>query len=308
LLNERYRLRLINKIVRKYKLPSWWIQSVIVEYFPCRRYLENESLWTFDFKLINDKLIETLPERHVVIPEYYIVQNIRPEDFRQRLLLTAFGSNPVAEMDEKDLYPDGILKESCFPVLGNSIDIWDPKLNFHTHAVVLDNGSLYQWKIAEVYNINETSSWFKSPLFDLVPLFKIYEKIIQYNKQDILKNPTQDQRKKVQLFYEELEQAREPLRQKIWDYHIQMKNNETVKNTPSQIPRFTILDSFRFDNCRYQIYSPIEPLFYRAALRNCKLAKAARDEVIKNREDNSILKEIEYSLMTIISAADLILT
>jgi hypothetical protein len=137
LLNERYRLRLINKLVRKYNLPPWWVQSVIVEYFPCRRFLENESLWTFDFKLINDKLIETLPIKHVVIPEYYIVQNIRPEDFRQRLLLTAFGSNPVAEMDEKDIYPDGVLNESCFPVLGNSIDVWDPKLGFHIHAVIL---------------------------------------------------------------------------------------------------------------------------------------------------------------------------
>lgn len=93
-------------------------------------------MWTFDFKLIHDKLIETLPERHVVIPEYYVVQNIRPKDFRQRLLLTAFGSNPVAEMDEKDIYPNGILNESCFLVSGNSIDVWDRKLNFHTHAVV----------------------------------------------------------------------------------------------------------------------------------------------------------------------------
>lgn len=125
-------------------------------------------------------------------------------------MLTAFGSNPVAEMDEKDIYPNGILNESCFLVSGNSIDVWDRKLNFHTHAVVLDNGSLYQWKIAEVYNINETSSWFKSPLFDLVPLFKIYEKMIQYNKQHILKNPTLGQRKKVQLFYDELEQAIPP--------------------------------------------------------------------------------------------------
>lgn len=75
LLNERYRVSLINKLARKYNLPSCWVQSVIVEYFPCRRFLESEALWTFDFKLIKDKLIETLPNKHVVIPEYYIVQN-----------------------------------------------------------------------------------------------------------------------------------------------------------------------------------------------------------------------------------------
>ena len=58
LLNEKYRLMLINKIAGKYKLPSWWVQSVVVEYFPCRRLLENESLWIFDFRLVNDKLIK----------------------------------------------------------------------------------------------------------------------------------------------------------------------------------------------------------------------------------------------------------
>jgi hypothetical protein len=182
--------------------------------------------------------------------------------------------------------------------------VWDPKLNFHTHAVVLDNGRLYQWKIAELYNINESSSWFRSDLFDLVPLFNIYQKIIQYNKPDILKNPTKELREKVESSYKELEEVREPLRQRIWDYHIKMKNSKiNIKSTPSKIPPFTILDAFKFNNGGYQIYSPIEPLFYRAALRNCKLAKKARDEAIKNKEHNAILNEIEYSLMTIISAA-----
>jgi hypothetical protein len=148
-----------------------------------------------------------------------MVQNIRREDFRQRLLLTAYGGSPVADMDEKDLFPEGILNSTCFHVLGNSIEIWDPKLNFNTVAIVLDNQSFYQWKIAELYNINKRSSWFKSALFDLAPVFDIYQKIIEYNKSDILENPTEAQRKKVQLHYEELEEARKPLRRKIWEYH-----------------------------------------------------------------------------------------
>src|SRR5437016_12048065 len=107
-------------------------------------------------------------------------------------------------MDEKDIYPEGILNNTCFPVLGNPIDMWDPKLNFNTVAIVLDDRSFYQWKIAQLYNINEHSSWFKSELFDLLPLFDIYQKIIQYNKPDIRKNPTRAQRERVQLLYEEL--------------------------------------------------------------------------------------------------------
>jgi hypothetical protein len=49
-------------------------------------------------------------------------------------------------------------------------------------------------------------------------------------------------------------------------------------------------------------YSPIEPLFYRAALRNCKLAKKWHDEYYKGSDPNAMHKEIEYSLTTIISA------
>jgi hypothetical protein len=192
-----YRQRRISKVAGKFNLPTWWVQSVIVEYFPCRRFLENKSLWIFDFRIVDSKLIKTLPEKHVVIPEYYMVQNIRPEDFRQRLILAAYGGSPIAEMNEKDIYPEGILNATCFPVLGNPIDIWDPKINFNTHVIVLDDRSFYQWKIAEVYNINESSSWFKSKLFDLVPLFQIYQKIIQYNKPDILKNPTKVQKEKI---------------------------------------------------------------------------------------------------------------
>jgi hypothetical protein len=99
----------VDRIARKLNLPSWWVQSVIIEYFPCRKFLRNESLWNFDFGIVDEKLIKTLPHKHVVIPEYYSVQNISPNDFSQRHMLTAFGGSPVAEMEEKDIYPEGIL-------------------------------------------------------------------------------------------------------------------------------------------------------------------------------------------------------
>jgi hypothetical protein len=67
----------INRLAKKFNLPPWWVQSVIIEYFPCRKFLENESLWSFDFSLVDDKLIRTLPQKHVVIPEYLFVQNIK---------------------------------------------------------------------------------------------------------------------------------------------------------------------------------------------------------------------------------------
>ena len=71
---------------------------------------------------------------------------------------------------------------------------------------------------------------------------------------------------------------------------------------PSSIPRLTILESFKVENGKYSVYSSLEPLFYRSALRNCKLSKQAHNKVLEDGEDASILAEIEYSLLTIISA------
>ncbi len=72
------------------------------------------------------KAFDTICDKKVVIPEYYVVQNIRRQDFVERLHQTAFGGSPVAEMEEKDIYPEGILNDTCFPVLGNPIDVCPP--------------------------------------------------------------------------------------------------------------------------------------------------------------------------------------
>ena len=104
------------------------MQSVIVEYFPCRRFLKDSKLWLFDFDMLTDKLIETIPKKHVVIPEYYLVQNIRPDDFSKRIMLAAFGGNPITAMKEEDIYPDGIVNDTCFPALGNPIECMGSKI------------------------------------------------------------------------------------------------------------------------------------------------------------------------------------
>jgi hypothetical protein len=289
-------------LAQKLNLPRWWIRSVIVEYLPCRRYLENGSLWVFDFTKIDRKSLINITDKRVIIPEYYIVQNIRQRDLLERLSQAMLGGSPVAEMEEKDMYPEGILNDTCFPILGNPIEVWDPKLNFHTHAVVLDNGVLYQWKIADSFQKNH-SSWFKSDLFDLTPLWNIYQKILRMNKPKILKNPTVEARSKLDRYYNRLEKVRVPLRKKIWEYHLQRKNTvKSIKKTPLTIPRFTALDSFKYQDGKYQVYSPIEPLFYRAAFRNYKLAEKWHKEYLRTSGQTEMHKEIEYSLMTIISA------
>jgi hypothetical protein len=295
--------RRIENIARTHNLPIWWIQSAVIEHLPCRRFLENGRLWQFDFNIFDKKSVATILDKSVVVPEYYIVQNVSRNDFFQRLQMSAFGGSPVAEMEEKELFPEGILNDTCFTVLGNPIDIWDPKLGFNTHTVVLDSGLLYQWKIASLYHINDHSSWYKSDLFNLLPLWNIYQKIKLMNTPDNLNDPTDETKARLEDHYNNLESGRVTLREKIWEYHLEKKSEiENVRTTPSNTPRFTILDSFRYRNGQHYVYSPIEPLFYRAALRNSKLAMKWHQEYSKTSEHNAMHKEIEYSLMTIISA------
>lgn len=58
----------IIKVSQKLKLPYWWVESVIIEYLPCRRFVENEKISIFDFEIFNDELIDTIGQYRVIIP------------------------------------------------------------------------------------------------------------------------------------------------------------------------------------------------------------------------------------------------
>ena len=75
----------IIKIAEKLKLPYWWVESVIIEYLPCRRFVENRKICTFDFEIFNDALINTIGQYRVIIPSgSRLIQNISTEDFAFR--------------------------------------------------------------------------------------------------------------------------------------------------------------------------------------------------------------------------------
>jgi hypothetical protein len=83
--------RRIENIARRHNLPIWWVQSAVIEYLPCRRILENGRLWRFDFTIFDKKSVGAISDKSVVIPEYYVVQNVPRNDFLQRLQMSAFG-------------------------------------------------------------------------------------------------------------------------------------------------------------------------------------------------------------------------
>jgi hypothetical protein len=287
---------------KKLNLPSWWVESVIIEYFSCRRFAENSELSVFDFGIIDDKLLNSIKLKHVVIPHYRLIQNVSPRDLAYRLPKLVTGESRLP-FDNIDLIPEGIVNKTAFPFIANPIDKWDPKLGFNEYAVIFDNGYFYQWKIAELYRINERSSWYKSNLFDLIPLWKVYEQLINCLSKD-LENPQPELIWKIKNLYDQLEKVRRPLRIGIWKYHEQKKvHYDTAKANVPEPPLVSFFDSIRVSSSGYEIESHIEPLLYRAAFRNYSMAKEARkqqnDPEIKYE---SIIDEIEYSAMCIISA------
>ena len=74
-------------------------------------------------------------------------------------------------------------------------------------------------------------------------------------------------RRKIEELYDKLDEARRPIRLKIWNYHKQKKPNyDTAKDD---------FDSIRVTSSRYEMESHMELLFYRASFRDYSMAKEA---------------------------------
>ncbi len=185
----------------------------------------------------------------------------------------------------------------------------DPKIEFNGRAVVYDDGWFYQWKIADSYNITTKSSWWESNLFDLLPLWEIHQEIFDLRTQDGVYDKSKEEviRKK----YEELEKLRTPIRNQIWEYHKKKREKyESYKIYTPDPPRISMFESLRLVHteeagtikAKYDVRSHLEPLFYRAALRNLRRAIEVANNNQQEDNDLLILDEIEHSMVAITSA------
>ena len=50
--NPIYNETRVAKISKQLKLPPWWVLFVIIEYLPCRRFVENGKAVVFDFGIL----------------------------------------------------------------------------------------------------------------------------------------------------------------------------------------------------------------------------------------------------------------
>ena len=297
----------IKKIAKKLSLPEWWIKSVIVEYFPCRRYGKKGKLCIFDFNKLSEQDMEQIAEKKVVIPNYKLVQNIRPIDLTNRISLSYVGL-PFTTLEHSELIPEGLTNNSVFPFpLRHNKKMQDPKTTFFQYAIVREDNYFYQWKVAEMLKLDEKNYyWYKSDIVDLNQLFQVNEKMRELNNSNEKKNPNAKFIVRIENIYQEIEKARVPIREKILKYHYKMKPNyDTSKAHAPKVPMLSYFDGIRLTENGYQIKTHMEPLFLRTAIRNLTKAQEANTKRNSNSDDHfALLDEIEHSAMCIIAATN----
>ena len=105
-------------------IPPWWIEAIAIEYLPCRNYMEGDRIAKIDFSLINQNQIEKAIKNHNIVSYGKIFQNVNPQVFQDRTLLT-FSPNPITkpmiEGDIKAIIHQGVVSKFHFHLLDNPI-------------------------------------------------------------------------------------------------------------------------------------------------------------------------------------------
>lgn len=299
-----YNFGRLDQISSRLNLPRWWVELVAIEYLPCRRFVEKGKPSVFDFGIFDQSLADTISKYRVVVPSGCILMhNVRPQDMSFRIPAVAVGEY-AEPLDKADWIPEGMASKNLYLMTGNSIAVSDPKLGFNWYAIVRDDNRFYQWEVAQLYSINEGYSWFKSKLFDLIPLWNVYMQVYDcQNKISKHEGNENDVRQELVKLYESLEQIRMPLREKILEYHAQKKSSRRKSIVVDQeAPVLTFIDTLRPMPSGYEIESHLESLFYSASLENFSLAEQARYIQKPNLNHEAIMAEIKYSVLCIIMA------
>ena len=296
-------LHVVAELSKANNVPDWWVEAVLAEYYPCRKFLFKGNFWYFDFDLIPRSAFSDFSAKNVVIPGggTFLVHHIRREDVMGQFV-RLFGEPGVP--NKGDFVVEGIADQSVFALSLNSLEAWDPKLAFSDRAIVFDGGNFYQWKIAETYPLPGTNqSWWKLTLADLSGLQKINDEIFKLRNTAYDRSTEETLREEIARQYNLLEQERERIRRAVWAYHKSRTSGASGAKQLPQPPMITQFDSLEVVESGYKIRTYIEPLLYRAAIKHCKSAAEAASKITGSRyPQDSVLDEMEESAMCIMSS------
>jgi hypothetical protein len=192
-----------------------------------------------------------------------------------------------------DVIAEGPVSNYHSPFLGNSIDVWDPKLDFSMSFQVIDDGQIWQWRIAEFVSVEGRGykKWVSSEI-DLESLDQIHEKLASLRNPVIKPEPDHmDFKLKVERFYHWLDEIRRPILSDLERVHekrrVHADFSKFTKEEPPLLSRFemfTVRDS--------EIYTKFfaEPVFFRGCRQHAIKAEELTASV---REDTEIVDKLD---------------
>lgn len=295
----------LENVSKKLNLPSWWVGAIALEYMDCREFADNNRIWTFNFdKISEDELEKKIKSKKIVVFKQ-IIHNVHESVYGSRHIdyWTGHGFVQICENDD-DLIPEGEISKYCFASYSAELSTAnDPKLDFSTHFQVLDNGHLYQWRIAKKLN----EKWYSSEI-DLEPLNEIKKELRSLYP---VKNPEDpdylEYKDKVVKFYQKLGQLRKEILLKLENIHYEkLKNVKNFTKTTfceppilSRFERFTVVDN------KYYTKFYAESVFYQVCLQHCIQAQNLEANI---NSDSCIVDKLdaiyqERAIAIIMSAA-----
>jgi len=300
--------KIIKKVARKMNLPPWWIEAITIEYTDCRDFATRNEIWTFNFDKLSEKEIEEAVESHHVAVCGTVYHNVHEDVYSHRLIdrLTSDISLILVE-EPDDMIVEGQASNYNFSVLGNPIDSWDPKLDFSSHFQVLDNGQIWQWRIAEFVSVEgrKYGKWVSSDL-DLEPLDEIHNKLALLRNNIIKPGEAGHKKfkKKVEDFYHWLNKIRYPILSKLEQIHKSRKAKGSKSKTTTDIPPLlSRFEKFTIINNKIHTKFLAETIFFRSCVQHSRKAEELVANFKTDRETIDKLDEIYQERATSIILA-----
>ncbi|MCX5727486.1 MAG: hypothetical protein NTZ28_01340, partial [Nitrospirae bacterium] len=284
---------LIAEFASRRQLPEWWVEAIAIEYGDCREYASGEEIWRFNFSMLDEADLGVILDTRAVVVAGQVFQNVDIDVWRSRLVerLVGAGSAPLARHLE-DVVPDGPISEYHFLFAANPIDAWDPKLGFSSHFQVLDDGRLWQWKVAEFKSIagRKYGKWVScEPEVDLEKLDLVHDELAR------LRNPVIQPgdaghakfRRQVVDFYHWLDTIRKPVLESLLEVHKRRKNEprEAIPGVTSP-PLLSRYDSVVVKDGKYHVDFGLEAILFLACDR--RVQRVAEIEETQDAKAESI--------------------
>ena len=287
---------IIEAVAQKMKLPSWWVKAIAIEYTECREYATRDEIWTFNFDKISENVIEEAVRSHHVVVYGTLMHNVLADVWSSRSIERMVSDIPVRLAEERDdVIAEGRASDYHFPFIGNSIDVWDPKLDFSSYFQVLDDDHFWQWHIADFVNVEGRNygKWVSSEI-DLESLNQIHEKLAS------LRNPVikhgepgyADFKVEVERFYQWLDKLRRPLLSTLEDIHVKKRHTQVKfpKVTNCELPQLSRFESFTVRDGEIYTKFFAEPVFFRA----CRQHAIKAEELTASAEcDQGLVEKLD---------------